>query len=498
MPRPNIVFFHAESWDGRALGCMGHPAMGRATPNIDGLASKGAIFRRTYCSHPVCCPSRANMWSGRYTHNCESWNNHKGLEPGDRTLLDLLHEAGYRFAAEDYRDIGLGKSDYRSGGHSHMARVTAWTGPADIRLPVYGRGDQDLHIITREENAWKADWERISKAKDFLRANQDDSFFLYISTSAVHPSYRISSHWMGRVDLEKVEVPPEDEEIHPVMEYQRINKNWRHGFAPETVKIFRAAYYAMCAEADAMVGEVMGTLDDLGLWEDTYFIFTSDHGELALDHRSFYKMSMYEGSSRVPLVIAGPDIPGGRSVDNIVSLIDIFPTVAEMTGLKAPPGLDGESLMPLARGETEESRNWALALHTGSSSNTTMFMLRKGDWKYIAYPGYRPQLFNLAEDPDEVRDQTRRRSEVAERMDRELRDIVDYEEVHRRVLRYDRAAFKEWRERARAGEFRDTTYSRSPENPATTYEEIMANCYVGWSQAHEEKLNLWLSGETDP
>jgi arylsulfatase K len=496
MGEPNIVFFHAESWDGRALGCMGNPAMQRATPNIDELASRGVLFRQAYCSHPICCPSRANMWSGRYTHHCESWNNHKGLEPGDTTLMDLLHDAGYRFVADDHRNIGLGKSDYLSGGHSHLARVTAWTGPADIRLPVYGRGDQDLHILTREKNAWKGDWEKIGKAIDFLRyqADEKDPFFLYVSTSAVHPAYRTSSHWMDRIDLDKVSTPPEYEGTHPVMEYQRINKNWRHGFAPDTIRLFRAAYYATCAEADGMVGKITNAIDDLDLGGDTYFIFSSDHGELAGEHRSFYKMSMYEGSSRVPLVITGPGIPAGRKVDNIVSLIDIFPTIAEMTGIDPPSNLDGESLMPLASGKTDRSRNWALALHTGSSSNTTMFMLRQGAWKYIAYPGYEPQLFNLTNDPVEIRNLAGSRSDGVESLDRELRGILDYDEVHERCMRYNRAAFREWRERTMAGEFRDTTYSRSHDDPATTYEEIMANCYVGWSREHEDKLNRWLDG----
>jgi len=497
MDRPNIVFFHAESWDGRALGCMAKRAMRRATPNIDRLASEGVLFRQAYCTHPICCPSRANMWSGRYTHHCESWNNHKGLEPGSRTVLDLLHQAGYRFAAQDYRDIGIGKSDYRSGGHSHLARVTAWTGPADIRLPVYGRGDQDLHIITREDNAWKSDWEKIDRSKDFLRSHSDGDapFFLYISTSAVHPPYRTSSFWMNKIDLSEVDVPPFDKEMHPVMEYQRINKNWRHGFEPETVRMFRAAYFAMCAEADAMVGEVMEELEELGLWEDTYFIFTSDHGEMALEHQSFYKMSMYEASVRVPLVIRGPGLSRGLAVDNIVSLIDIFPTLTDIAGIDCPADVDGESLIPLARGDTTESRNWALAIHTGTSCNTTMYMLRKDDWKYVAYPGYRPQLFNLAEDPAEIDDMWAKRKDVTARMDEELRSILNYEEVHRRVIRYDKEAFREWRRRAIAGEFRDTTYSRSPEKPATSYEEIMANCYVGWSSQHEEKLNQWLSAD---
>ena len=86
----NIIHFHAESWDGRMLGMLGHPALRHATPNIDRLAAEGTQFERAYCTHPICCPSRANMWSGRYTHNCESWNNNKGLETGMWCLLDHL------------------------------------------------------------------------------------------------------------------------------------------------------------------------------------------------------------------------------------------------------------------------------------------------------------------------------------------------------------------------------------------------------------------------
>lgn len=113
MPRPNIILFHAESWDGRMLGCAGHPALHRATPNIDRIAESGAYFENAYCSHPICCPFRANLWSGRYTHHCESWNNYKGLEPGMWSLLGELPKTVKNFE----------KLDYLSGGHSQSARL---------------------------------------------------------------------------------------------------------------------------------------------------------------------------------------------------------------------------------------------------------------------------------------------------------------------------------------------------------------------------------------
>ena len=290
--------------------------------------------------------------------------------------------------------------------------------------------------------------------------------------------------------MDAVGVPPEDTEIHPVMKYQRINKNWTYGFSKEEVLKTRAIYYAMCAEVDAMVGEIMEEMNRLGLADNTYFIFSSDHGENNMEHRQFYKMNMYESSARVPLVVAGPGVKQGVIADNIVSLIDIYPTLMEMANVKCPGGLDGESLMPLLRGKTNKSRDWALAMFTGSSSNTSMFMLRKDDWKYIAYPGYEPQLFNMAKDPDEIHNLNRTETEVVKQLDAELRQILDYDEVHKRVLSYDRRSFMQWRDKVKAKPIHLNEYGADIEN--ATCEQIMANCYMGFKPEHEAKLERWL------
>jgi len=214
-----------------------------------------------------------------------------------------------------------------------------------------------------------------------------------------------------------------------------------------------------------------------------------------MEHRQWYKMNCYESSVRVPLVIAGPGVKRGAVIDNIVSLIDLYPTLMDMAGIQKPKGLDGESLMPLLAGETDRSRNWALAMFTGCTANTTMFMLREGDWKYIAYPGYEPQLFNLADDPAEIRNWAATEAGVVKEMDRKLRQIVDYDEVHARAMRYNRASFRKWRAEAQAGQYSTTEYGRNPKNPADTYEEIMENTYMGWIAEHEVQLNRWLNEE---
>ncbi|MCX6620909.1 MAG: sulfatase-like hydrolase/transferase, partial [Acidobacteria bacterium] len=138
--------------------------MRRATPNLDRLAARGTAFRNAYTSHPVCCPSRANMWSGRYTQHVESWNNHKGLSDTDRTFKDYLEPAGYRFAS---KAGGFGKHDYLSGGHTMFNRVIEWTAPADIRLPQFRmRGPE---ITSAESEPHQSDWTRALEAQRFLQ-----------------------------------------------------------------------------------------------------------------------------------------------------------------------------------------------------------------------------------------------------------------------------------------------------------------------------------------
>ena len=342
------------------------------------------------------------------------------------------------------------------------------------------------------------DWRTIDKGCAWLDQQQssDGPFFLYVGMNIPHPPFHTSDYWLKKVDLDQVTIPPEDKQLHPTMEYQRISKNWRHGFDDDMVRKVRSIYYAMCSEGDAMVGQVMEKVAQLGLDENTYFIFSSDHGENCMEHRQWYKMNCYESSARVPLVIRGPGIQPGTRIPNVVSLIDIYPTLMDMGNVSSPAGLDGESLMPLLIGQANKSRNWAFTTFTGTTSNTSMFMLRKGDWKYIAYPGYPPQLFNLKMDPDEIDNVAPRQPDVAARMDRELRQIVDYDEVHQRRLHYDRTSFRQWEKEVAEGKHSTREYGWSRPGPADTYDEIIRNTYMGWSDEHERQFRTWLNAGT--
>lgn len=227
------------------LGCAGHPALRHATPNIDRLAESGAYFENAYCSHPICCPSRANMWSGRYTHHCESWNNYKGLEPGMWSLLGELPKTVKNF----------GKLDYLSGGHSQSARIGAWLATSGINKPNFDMDKSQCFSVDSSDDprCHECDWKYVDGAVDFLKERRDEPFFLCISTGLAHAPFRTNRYWLDRILEEAVDIPAMDNTDHPVRLYQRMTKAWQYGFDESVVRQVRRIYFVMCAEAGALV-----------------------------------------------------------------------------------------------------------------------------------------------------------------------------------------------------------------------------------------------------
>jgi len=333
-------------------------------------------------------------------------------------------------------------------------------------------------IESSEKRIQSTDWNTIDNAVNWLRENQksDSPFMLYIGLNAPHPRFVTSRYYYDLIAEEDVNIPPKEEEHHPVMEYQRIQKNWTHGFSDEMIRKVRHIYFAMIAEVDAMLGAVLDELEALNLKDSTYIIFTSDHGEMAMEHEQFYKMSLYEPSVRVPLIIRGPGLEKDKSIDTLTSLVDIYPTLMDMAEVEYPLNLDGHSLVPELKGKKADRPDWVLAEFHGSTCNTGCFMFRQGDYKYNVYVGYKPQLFNVKEDPFEINNLVDKRPDIAREMDERLRNTVDYEAVDAKVKAYDKESFKKWREiQKRAG----------------TYEENMALVHSGWDGITNAEAASW-------
>ncbi len=470
--KKNIIFIHCDSMDGRIMGNMEHSAMVRATPNLDALVDRGVQFRNAYCNSPVCCPSRASMWSGQFTHNCEGWNNHKGLEEDAPTFRTKLDEAGYK-------TVTFGKTDYLSGYHSIRSRVTSWAGAANIHRPTIRIGPPKV-TDDDDPRIHKGDWNNIDKSiewiKETIESDEGKPFMLYLGIHTPHPSFFTSQRYMDMIEESGITIPKKDKEVHPVIHFQKVAENWEYGFSEEMVKLVRHIYFAMIAEVDAMVGKLVEAVEEMGLAENTYIIFSSDHGEMAMEHDMYYKMNMYEPSARVPLIVTGPGVSQGVKVDKLVSLVDIYPTLMDMADLEHPESLDGYSLMPELTGGESPRPDWVICEYHGECRNANIFMFRHGDWKYIVYTGYEPQLFNVKEDPDEIHNLAKNRPDIVKEMDDMFRQVVDYEKVAARNERYNKESFRKWREE---------------EKKQGTYEETMARIYSGWDNLSDEDIMPW-------
>jgi len=446
------------------------------TPNLDQLAERGVVFRNAYCNSSQCCPSRASRWSGRHIHEIEAWNNYKGIDADAPTYLTHLENAGYRTQV-------YGKTDYVSGGHSLGARVYAWTRGAGIRLPQKKRPTESLkHIPGDVERVHERDWQHVDDSVAWLKAQSrdDEPFFLNCSFGIPHPAFVSSDWWLDKIDIDRVALPRKPvTERHPVMDYMSATKHCEGEFDDEDVLAIRRTYYAMIAELDAMVGSVFRAVSDLGLLDRTYIIFMSDHGEMNMEHDQWLKNAPYEASVRVPLMISGPGVQEETVIDDLVSLVDFYPTLMDIAGLPHLEDLDGRSLMSALSGESGGRDQRVLCQYHSNFANTGIFILRRGPWKYIAYPGYEPQLFNLDKDPAELTNLARDKRETARNMDRALRRMVDYPVVDAKAKAYDRECFLKWQRSLGKKKCRET---------------LAELFHAPWTEEHTEQLEMWLKG----
>ncbi|KAM9858643.1 arylsulfatase K [Aulostomus maculatus] len=498
--RPNIVMVMTDAFDGRLTFDPGSKVV--QLPFTNYLRELGSTFLNAYTNSPICCPSRAAMWSGQFVHLTRSWNNYKCLDANATTWMDLLERNGYRTKM-------LGKLDFTSGDHSVSNRVEAWTRDVPFALRQEGRPVTQLVGDVTTVRIKTVDWTNTDTASRWIQqraASPHQPFALYLGLNLPHPykteafgpnaggsTFLTSPYWLKKVSTDLISIPKwlPMAAMHPVDYYSTLTKNCSGDFTEEEVRMVRAFYYAMCAEADAMMGQVLSTLRDTGLLNNTVVIFTSDHGELAMEHRQFYKMSMFEGSSHVPLQVVGPGVTSGLQVAQLVSLVDLYPTLLDIAGIPGVGNLSGHSLLPLLSKDSTLSKSqhpdWVLSEYHGCNANASTYMLRSGQWKYIAYAdglSVPPQLFDLTLDKEELRNVATKFPDVQAHLDKLLRSILDYPEVSAAVHLYNKNAFGVWRQSLGAN-----------------YSQVIANLrwHIDWQKdvsANERAIDAWLHGSS--
>lgn len=367
-------------------------------------------------------------------------------------MLDELLKLGYNASLFGRFDIGNGimdeYSDTSGNGFHSGPDLGILARAADIR-----RGTKPDPYSMVDDNVtvpFEDDIDKTQNVVNFLRNHDPRTakpWFLWLGILDPHPPYDTNSTYLATVNQSAVDVPPEPDEttMHPYDSYMSISKAAFGNYTPEQIKLVRSSYWGAVAEADALLGQVLQVASETGHLENTVVIYTSDHGEMGMEHRQDFKNSMYEPAVRVPLIITGYNvtqysIPTDTVVKNFTSHIDIFPTLMDIAGGSNPTELRGYSLAPFLGiptaqiGTTNPNESsststmvsssrtvpfgisnranfeYVVSQYASNMGNTGSFMIRQGSYKYIAFgkalfswfSNYTSMLFNVDEDPWEL------------------------------------------------------------------------------------------------
>ena len=382
---------------------------------MDALAQRGTLFTDAYTNSPICVPARASFATGKYPHQIRHWDNsdpYHGETPS----------WGHRLMARGHRVTSIGKLHYRSesdenGFDEEIIPLHVLDGLGDLHglirddLPIRkknrgyvqeaGGGESAYTGYDREITANAARWLSQEAPK-----HGKQPWVLFVSLVCPHPPFTAPEDFYRLYAHDQVPWPvqcgPEFLPIHPAIEDYRNCLNLGGFFHEATIRKAIAAYLGLVSFVDDNVGRILAALASSGLGESTRIIYTSDHGE-NLGRRGIWgKSSMYEESAGVPLVMAGPGIPKGRECSVPVSLVDGFPTILECVGAEPHPEDKpaGRSLFTIANGDAP--RRTVFSEYHAYASKAGAFMIRREQFKYVYYVGNLPQLFDLAEDPDEL------------------------------------------------------------------------------------------------
>lgn len=458
-PRPNVLIITADQWRGDCLSAVGHTCV--RTPNIDALAKEGTLFRRHYAGAAPCSPARATLYTGLYQMNHRVCRNGSPLDRRFDNLALAARRAGYDPTLFGYTDTAPDPRDMdandphlttyegvlpgfsvrqllpeherqwlswlRSRGHAEAVSrdihipVDAFAGEISNAPPAYSRDETQTAFLTGEFIRWMGE--------------QDAPWFAHISFLRPHPPFSVPEPFNRMFKpgegpaFARAADRETDQQSHPYLAYAmpRAGKgSFVHGaegplsdWEAADFDAIRSIYYGMIAEVDDQLGRIWQALKDVGAWDNTIIVFTSDHAEMAGDHWTLGKGGYFDGSYHIPLVIRDPGAAlRGAVVDNFTSATDVFPTLCERFGITSANGIDGRSLAPFLDGTRvsgwRDAAFWEFDFrdiadgeaerHFGLRPNElNLAVIRDTRFKYVHFTALPPLLFDLSEDPMELR-----------------------------------------------------------------------------------------------
>ena len=416
--QPNLLYIHTDQHSPYVTGCYGDKLV--RTPNLDRLAAEGAVFDNVYCASPICVPSRMSMLSGRHPYQNEVWTNEHILDSGIPTLAHAMGAAGYRPALAGRmhalgpdqlhgyaeRLVGDHSSNYVGGVGPDRGVLNGTAGPHRISLQRSGPGQSAYQVHDEYVTAAAVDYlNRIGVAR--TSGHAAEPFSLTVGFMLPHAPFVARrddyAYYAARMSLPR-KAAPDVAADHPHLRW------WRHYAEIEDVSEAeilraRAAYWALVASIDVMVGQILAALAENGLAENTLIVYTSDHGDMLGEHGLWWKHVFYEESAKVPLIMHWPGvIASGQRCDRVVSALDVNATILDALGAPPLPNSAGRSLLGLVDGS--DAPLWDDIAYSEYCSDEFcpeggcyQRMVRRGEWKLVYYHGQPAQLFNLASDP---------------------------------------------------------------------------------------------------
>jgi arylsulfatase A-like enzyme len=367
------------------------------TPNLDRMAKSAVRFEHAFTSQPVCAPARSTIQTGKYPTTTGVIRNGLTLKDDEQTLGHYFKRAGYQtgyigkwhLAATREKPVPL----ERRGGYDEY-----WAAADALEFTSGAFSGRMFDAANRpiEFSKYRVDF-LTDLVVDFIRQKRQNPFFLFVSYLEPHhqndANRFIAPEGYADRYRNSFHIPPD---LAPY---------------PGDWKSQLPDYYGIIARIDECLGRVLKELSDQQLADNTILTFTSDHGCHFRTRNPEYKRSCHESSIHIPMVICGPGFEAGRVVPELVSLVDLPPTLLEAAGLQVSPAIQGRSLLGLARGQ---SQNWSNEIFVQMREEALQRAIRTERWKYCIFnpdsPSSEPSsaqyteryLYDLASDPHEL------------------------------------------------------------------------------------------------
>lgn len=405
----NVLFIIVEDLK-NIMGCYGNPIV--QTPSLDRLAQKGVIFDHASCQFPVCNPSRTSFLTGlrpdttKILDNVVPWSTHV---KNHVTLPRLFKDNGYH-------TVGMGKIFHGEKDHDDQQ---AWDERMDFGQTATGKQGEGRNMTGGriEWCRWLAaqgtdedqpDGRLAARAVQFLNQPHDKPFFMALGFHKPHDPFEAPKKYFDMYPLDKLMPPVVPDNQSPKEDYI-LGSSWASvfkEFSLQDQREFTRAYYAAVSFTDAQIGRVMDAMDRQNLWKDTVVIFIGDHGYNLGEHHWWNKAVLLEDTTRIPMIaVVEGETPPHRRCDQFVELVDLYPTFADLCGLKSPANLEGLSFRPLL---SEPHKPWKIAAYTQvQRGGTAGKSVRTRRWRYNEWirdgKVIGTELFDHASDPQEYR-----------------------------------------------------------------------------------------------